>query len=90
MNASIRAVFIAQNAVTNTEDNKRMNLRSCEVCPEVNANEIHALYYRHQEVSRGPNPYHKASNSAIHEGIWKLQLCVICSTQGASYMHFWT
>ena len=39
----------------------------------MHANEIDALYDRHQKVSPSPNPHHKASNSAKHEDIWQLQ-----------------
>ena len=61
------------------------------LCPEMHANKIHALYDRHKGVYPSPDPHHKASDSAIHEDIWKLQLIyVIWSTQGLSYVHFWT
>ena len=49
-----------------------------EICPEVRANEIHALYDRHNKVSPSPNPHHKASNSVKHEDIWKSQL-IVCN-----------
>ena len=42
----------------------------------MHANEIDALCDRHQKVSPSPNPHHKASNSAKHEDIWKLQFIV--------------
>ena len=60
------------------EDNKRKNLRSFEICLEMHANEIDALYDRHQKVSPSPNPHHKASNSAKHEDIWQLQF-IVCN-----------
>ena len=41
-------------------------------------NEIHAPYDRHQKVYPSPNPHYKASNSGIHEDIWKLQL-IVCN-----------
>ena len=60
------------------EDNKRKNLRSFEICLEMHANEIDALYDRHQKVSPSPNPHHKASNSAKHEDILQLQF-IVCN-----------
>ena len=42
----------------------------------MHANEIHTVYDRRQKVYPSPDPHHKASNSAIHEDIWKLQLIV--------------
>ena len=48
------------------------------LCLEMHANEIDALYDRHQKVSPSPNPHHKASNSAKHEDIWQLQF-VVCN-----------
>ena len=44
----------------------------------MHANEIDALYDRHEKVSpspnpQHPNPQHKLSNSAKHENIWKLR-----------------
>ena len=44
----------------------------------MHANEIDALYDRHRKVSPCPNPDHKASNSAKHEDIWKLQF-IVCN-----------
>ena len=44
----------------------------------MHTNEIHAPYDRHHKVSPSPNPHHKASNSAKHEDIWKLQL-ILCN-----------
>ena len=68
--------FSAGKQKKQAEDNKRKNLRSFEICLEMHANEIDALYDRHQKVSPSPNPHHKASNSAKHEDIWKLQFIV--------------
>ena len=34
-----------------------------EICPEMHANEIHALYDRHHKVFPSPNAHHKASNT---------------------------
>ena len=44
----------------------------------MHANEIDALYDRHQKVSPSPNPHHKASNSAKREDIRKLQF-IVCN-----------
>ena len=52
--------------------------RLFQICPEMHANEIHAPYDRHHKVSPSPNPHHKATNSAKHEDIWKLQL-IVCN-----------
>ena len=46
----------------------------------MHANEIDALYDRHQKVYPSPNPHHKASNSAKHEDIWKLQF-IVCNME---------
>ena len=81
-------VFVAGKKI-NAEDNKGRNSQSFEICPEMHANKIHALYDRHQKVYPSPDPHHKASNSAIHKDIWKLQL-IMCYTQGLRYVHFWT
>ena len=70
-------LFVAGKKKINTEDNKRRNSQSFEICPEMHANNIHALYDRHKKVYPSPNPHHKASNSALHEDIWKLQL-IMC------------
>ena len=61
----------------NTSDGIEL-LRPFEICLEMHANEIDALYDRHQKVSPSPNPHHKASNSAKHEDIWKLQF-IVCN-----------
>ena len=42
-----------------------------QLCPQRQANEIHALYDRHHEVLTSPNPHLNASNSVKHEVIWK-------------------
>ena len=73
----LQPVFLWREKNNKREDNKRRNLQSFEICPEMHANEIHALFNRHQKVYPSPNPHHKASNSAIHEDIWKLQLICV-------------
>ena len=69
--------FFGGKTKKQAEDNKRKNLRSFEICLEMHA-EIDALYDRHQKVYPSPNPHHKASNSAKHEDIWKLQF-IVCN-----------
>ena len=59
-------------------EDKRKKLRSFEICLEIHANEIDALYDRHQKVSPSPNPHHNASNSAKNEDIWQLQF-IVCN-----------
>ena len=61
---AVTRVFVEGKKI-NAEDNKRRNSQSFEICPEVHANKIHALYDRHQKVYLSPDPHHKASNSTL-------------------------
>ena len=70
--------FSAGKQKNKPKTTREKNLRSFEICLEMHANEIDALYDRHQKVSPSPNPHHKASNSAKHKSYGNHNLlCVI-------------
>lgn len=47
-----------------------------KVCPQMHANEIHALHDWHHKVSPSPNPHLTQGHSVTHEVILKLQTAV--------------